>query len=114
MKAAWEWAKKYWELLVGALLLLLGVLFGVALQRRSAPVQQPNPVKDEADKEAEAKTREAENKAADEKAEAVKEHDADLAVVVQKAQETTAEVRGDTQKTNDYLQQVSKSVRGDP
>lgn len=113
LSMAWAWAKKYWELLLGFLVLLLGVALGVNVQRRRAPVQQANPVKEAADKEAQAETRKAEYKAAEQKSEAVKEHDADLAVMVEKTQEATAAVEGSTEKTNAYLQNVSKNVRGE-
>lgn len=113
MRAAWEWVKKYWELLAGALVLLFGVLLGVSVQRRRAPLQEPNPVEDEANEEAKAEAREAENEAADEKAEAVKQHDDDLAVLAEKLQDTTAEVRTDSDKTNTYLRDVGKAVRGE-
>ncbi len=113
MKAAWEWLKKYWEVLAGALLLLAGAMVGVAVQRRRAPLQEPNPTKDAANEEAEEETRAAENDAADQKAEAQKEHDVDLAAVVEKTQAATDEVRGDSEKTNAYLKDVGKSIRGE-
>lgn len=113
MRAAWEWLKKYWQVVAGALLVLLGVGFGVAIQRRRPVPKEPNPVEEEANEEAEAQTRQAENEAADDKAKAQEEHDVDLAVVVDKVQDATAAVRGDADKTNAYLKNVGKDIRGE-
>lgn len=113
MKAAWEWVKKHWEIVAGLLILLLGFLFGVAVRKRPVIVQGSNPEKKEAEEEAEAKTRKAEQQAEDKKAEAQKEHEADLAVMVDKIQDKSEDIRGDTQKTNEYLKDVGKHIRGE-
>lgn len=112
MIVAWLWIKKYWELLTAGLLVILGVFLGLSLRKRPI-VQGANPVKEEAEKKAQADTSKAEQKATEQKAQALEQHDADLAVVVDQVQQKTEEVRGDPQKTNDYLQDVSKLVRGE-
>ena len=114
MKAVWEWIKKYWQLLVTGLLVFIGFAFGVTIaKRRTAPVAPLNPEKEKAEKEAASAIRKAEQKAADQKAEVVKEHEADTIKIVEDAEKKTEEARHDTDKTNDYLKSVGKVVRGD-
>ncbi len=113
MRATWEWVKRHWEPVVGGAVLLLGFLFGVAVSRRTTPVVGPNPVKDKAEKEAEAEIQKVEAKAADEKAEVIKDAAQAEEVFIQEVEKKTEEVRDSTDETNSYLQSVGKSVRGE-
>lgn len=113
MKAAWEWAKKYWEVLLGALLVLLGFAFGVSIARRKATPVLPNPVKEEAEKAAAEETRKAEQKTADAKAEAVKAAEEKKTANLEELTKKTEAVRDSAQETNEYLKSVGNLVRGD-
>jgi hypothetical protein len=113
VKAAWEWVKKHWELVVGALILVLGFFLGVQVaRRRPAPVLPPNPTKEKAEEEAAAEVHKAEVKAADEKAEVEKAHEAAREEAVENITEKTEEVRDNVDETNTYLKSVGKAVRG--
>jgi hypothetical protein len=112
MVAFWAWLKKYWELLAAGLLVVLGFCLGLSLRKRPT-VQGANPVKEKAEQKAQADTSKAEQKATEQKAEALEKHDADVAVVVDQVQQKTEEVRSDPEKTNEYLQGVSRSIRGE-
>lgn len=112
MKNAWEWVKRHWELFLGALVVLLGFLFGVAVQRRR-PMPVPNPVRTEAEEEAAKETRKAEQLAEDQKAEVTKEHVILIAKQLEETQEKTEAIRTNPDETNAYLKNVGKAVRGD-
>lgn len=114
MKAAWEWVKKHWELLMGALLLALGFFLGVTVARkRPAPAPEANPTKEKAEEEAAEKLRRAELVAEDQKAEVAKEHAAVIAKELEETKAATEEVRSSPDRTNTYLHDVGKAVRGD-
>jgi hypothetical protein len=113
LKAAWEWVKKHWELLGAAILVLLGFLLGVTVRKRPVVLEGANPEKEDAEKKAQSDTRKAEQDAAEQKAEAKKQHDVDTAGLVTEVQQKTEEVRHDPQKTNEYLLNVGKDIRGD-
>ena len=113
MRPVLDWMKKYWELLVGALLLFAGFAFGISIARRRAPVAQPNPTKDEAEKEAEKEIKKVEQQAADAKADALKDNAEEKSKELEQIVEKTDDVRDSTDETNKYLKFVSEDIRGE-
>ncbi len=113
MKAAWEWVKKHWQIFVGVLIAALGAFFYVEVTRRPKVVPLPeNPVKEEAEKEAEEKTLKAEQTALEAKTQIAKEHEEAINKHLEDAKGKTEEVRQDVDKTNEFLKNVGKDIRG--
>lgn len=110
MSAALEWLKRYWEYFAGSILLFLGVFLGFS---RKKSIDSSNPVKKHAENKAQADTRKVEYQAAAKKAEALEERNEAVADVAEAITVKTEAVRDDVDQTNAYLQNVSKTVRGE-
>ena len=114
MIAAWAWLKKYWEYVVGACLLFLGIFFGLWIKRSPVIVQggktpEQKKVEDETVKKTEKILHEAEEK----KLELQSEHVKDVQAVVDEQKKQEPSLEKDPDATNAFLKEVGRSVRGD-
>jgi len=112
VSAAWLWVKKYWELLVGGLLLLVGVFFGLRIKRQPTVVSgkglEQQKIEDDTAKRAAAVLRDAEEK----KSELQKAHTEDLQEVLDTQAVLEPSLAKDPDATNTFLKEVGRSVRG--
>jgi len=107
------WIKKYWRILLGALVGLLGFLFGVSVRKKPVLIQGEDPVKAETESQTAVKDKVLEEQRDEEVAQAQQEAAQSQASVVQQEELKTQQVQDDVDATNQYLQGVSKDIKGD-
>ena len=107
------WVKKYWQWLVALLVPIAGFLVGVSVRKRPIIVKGDDPERKKLEEKVSAEEQQAAGEAEEQKVEAQEEHDTIVMRVLTTEEQQTKDVASDVDKTNDYLQNVSKSIRGD-
>lgn len=111
--AVWAWIKKYWQVLVGLLVALIGFLMGVQIRRRPVVITGEDPERKKIEDKTKAAEAEAEKVREQERQDAQAAHDAEIQGVVIEEQRTTEQIKGDADAVVDYLHQVGDDVRKD-
>jgi hypothetical protein len=108
VRKAWTLIKRYWQFFIGLAIGLLLFLFSIR-PRPKPLIPTQDKLKDDADKK--------EQDAADERDQVIdrakNEHDKQVDKVVSDIIEKEPILDGDPKKTNDFLHEVGKSVRGE-
>lgn len=106
------WVKKYWQWLLGGVVALASFVVGVVLKKRPLIVNGADPERARAESEVLLQRKKFEADALEEKAGAYEDHDTDVDIVVRAEEQKTQAIVDDVDKTNEYLQDVGKQVRG--
>lgn len=109
---AWAWVKKHWQLVLSILGAILAFLFGFEAKKRPVVISGVDPVKDAAEKATQVAIVQAQEQHDVVVAKAEQQAQAADDAVVKQEQQTTASVEQDVDKTNQYLQDVSKEIGG--
>ena len=107
------WIKKYWEVVVGGALLVLGFVFGVLLKKSPVIVQGADPKKVAVDEKVALEEAQIQKDVAQKQADLEAEHAKDIQTVI--IDETAKEpaLEKDSDATNAYLKEVGQAVRGE-
>lgn len=109
-----EWVKKYWALLLGALVALIGFLLGVSIKKTPVIVVGDDPEKKKSEQQTQAQIDAAQKQRDQEVTVAKKEEQQAQAAVVTSEEKKTEEIKSDVNKTNDFLKDVSNQIEGKP
>jgi flagellar biosynthesis/type III secretory pathway M-ring protein FliF/YscJ len=111
MMAAWLWVKKYWQWLVGGLLLVLGFFFGVSVKKRPV-ITGENPERKDIENEKQKKENALEVQASEARESLAKKYDEEISRNIRLQADTHDDLEEDLKKTNEYLKNAGDLVRG--
>jgi hypothetical protein len=106
MLLVWEWFKRWWKWLGIAAALIAAFFLG----RYKKPTPSLDPIRDDAEKKADEKTKQLEEEHQKKIDELTKEHDQQVKKITEDAQKNV-EKEKDPQELDDFLKDVGKKVR---
>lgn len=106
----WAWLKKWWKWLAVGVAMVVSFLVGILLRKAPVVVSGEDPEKKKAEDNTKAKDEQAVVVETKEQDVAKKEHDHEVAVVVDLEEKNEKQLEGDPTAENDFIKKVGQDV----